>query len=136
MVRVLKLGTKKERPKRYFKAICNHCQSELIFEYGDIWFEDVVEGTGRVECPICRTKVFLNTDMVELPYVQKIEDATETEFNNAITDTSKSGLQMLMDEKKQETRRLSPSEVADVFENESDLDSVIEHLTNKEVEIK
>ena len=102
MVKILDYGDQLKRPKTYYKAKCNHCNAELVFEYGDIWFEDALNGVGRVECPVCRTKLFFNTERLYMPRVVDLKDARMSEYENAYTDASKRGIAKLMEEKKKE----------------------------------
>lgn len=100
MVKVLKMGNVTKRPEMYFKATCPWCNSELAFEYGDMWIEDPKHGIGRIECPVCRTKVFLMT--VESVTKVSMEMILKSEYDNATTDTSKRGFEILMAEKLKE----------------------------------
>lgn len=43
--------------ERCFKVKCDHCNATLVFADGDIWWDNYVNGIGRVECPICRTEI-------------------------------------------------------------------------------
>lgn len=104
MVRVKGYKHGAKRQKLYYKAQCPYCESWLIFEFGDIWWDDPLLEIGRIECPICRTKVHIGTDETNnkiLP-IAVIKNATEKEYNNALSDTSKSGLELLMAEKHKE----------------------------------
>lgn len=98
-IRILKLG-KKNRDLQYYKTTCLLCHSQLIFEYGDMWAEDVDNYLWRISCPVCRTKIFLRAK--EKPMISLLENATEEEYNNASADASKSGLEMLAEERKKE----------------------------------
>jgi DNA-directed RNA polymerase subunit RPC12/RpoP len=60
MIKIIDYGDQLKRQKTYYKATCNHCNAELVFEYGDIWFEEPTQAIGRVECPVCRSKVFMD----------------------------------------------------------------------------
>ena len=102
MVKVLKIGNVTKREKMYFKSTCRFCGSELVFEYGDIWWDDPNACTGRIDCPVCRTKVFLNSMTEGLPEITKMFRSTRDEWEGAHQDTSKTGLQILMEEKKKE----------------------------------
>lgn len=102
MIKVIDYGNTLKRSKSYYSVTCNHCGAKLVFEYNDIWFDQPMEGIGRVECPVCKTKVFMNFDMIGLPYVCKPSQTTADEYEHAYKDTSKRGIQLLMDEKKKE----------------------------------
>lgn len=93
MVRIIDVGV--ERKKEYFKCKCPYCSTIMAFELDDIWFEP--EGS-RITCPNpkCKQKVFLDI----IPERTLIYDISQEEYDNAQRDTSKSGLQILMDEKK------------------------------------
>ena len=93
MIKILELGPKRE--PQYFSAKCPFCGTKIVFEEKDIWFE--IEGA-RVSCPNpgCGMKVFLNM----YPIKADISYVSEEYYNNARSDTSKSGFQMLMEEKK------------------------------------
>ena len=99
MVRVLELGDNTKRRKRYRKVDCDGCGAVLAFEEGaDAWCDDPQNDIWRIECPICRKKIhFYGAEIVTSQHAVIID---EEEYNNAIQDTSKSGLQMLMAEKK------------------------------------
>lgn len=104
MVKVIDYGPVLKRPKSYYKCGCCHCGAKLVFEYGDIWFEDPSQGIGRVECPVCKTKMFmdfyLDTLDLNVPVICYPKQADESEYENAYKDTSKSGLMRLAEEKK------------------------------------
>ena len=102
MVRVTGYKHGAKRQKLYYKAKCPYCESWLVFEFGDIWWDQPRNEIGRIECPICRTKVHLDAEGV-LP-TSVIKNATEQEYNDALSDTSKSGLELLMAEKKKEDK--------------------------------
>lgn len=102
MVKVIDYGTVLKRPKSYYKCGCCHCGATIVFEYGDIWFEEPTEGIGRVECPVCRTKVFMDfwSDNLAIPVMGYPKQAEESEYENAYKDTSKHELMRLAEEKK------------------------------------
>ena len=106
MIKILNIGTKIKRDKMFYKIDCPYCLTNLVFEFGDIWWDDPKNEIGRIECPVCRTKIHVSagpvyTDNYILPVV-KLENATETEYDTANKDASKSGLQILLDEKRKE----------------------------------
>ena len=105
MVRVTGYKHGAKRQKLYYKAQCPYCESWLIFEFGDIWWDQPSNDIGRVECPICRTKVHVSATNV-LPIVE-LKNATEQEYNDALSDTSKSGLEILAAEKRKEDNNAS-----------------------------
>ena len=102
MVKVIDYGELLTRPKTYYKTKCNHCGGELTFEFNDIWFDDPLDGVGRVECPICRTKVFMDTSRLYIPRIVDIDQVSSDVYEKAYKDTSRKGIQQLMDEKKKE----------------------------------
>lgn len=93
MIKLLKPGKKRE--KQYYKTTCPYCESELAFEQEQIWVDDAKHEIGRIGCPVCRMKVYLD---IGVP-IQKMTDITSSEFMSAHSDMSKSGLQMLKAEK-------------------------------------
>ena len=97
MVRVINT-TGEKRDEAYYKAKCPWCGSMLIFEQGEIWIDDNLNNTGRIECPVCRTKVFMT---LPLRLTQQVDcmGATKEEYDNALKDTSRSGLETLKREK-------------------------------------
>lgn len=102
MVKVIDYGQVLKRPKRYYKCGCCHCGATIVFEYGDIWFEDPSQAIGRVECPVCRSKVFMDffADNHAIPVICYPKEADESEYENAYKDTSKRELMRLAEEKK------------------------------------
>lgn len=100
MVRVTGYKHGAKRHKVYYKATCPYCESGLVFEFGDIWWDQPRNEVGRIECPICRTKVHIDAENI-LP-LAVIKNATEDDYNDALKDTSKSGLELLMAEKRKE----------------------------------
>lgn len=98
MVKVLEVGDQKVN-ESYYKLRCNHCHSILAAKHSEVWIEDYDYGVGRIECPVCRRKVFLKTNFIPLV---ETEELSQEEFDNAHSDVSKSGLQMLIDAKKKE----------------------------------
>ena len=105
MIRAIEI---KQPPKdKVIEVECSWCKSVLAAEQNDIWMEPV-EGIsvpiGRITCPICRRKFwFRMPDMLIKPIIANAKIVDRSVFNNAHQDMSKSGLQMLMDEKKKET---------------------------------
>ena len=110
MVRIIDYGDRLRRAPEYFKAKCNHCTAELVFELNDIWFDDSFNGVGRVECPVCRTKLFFNTERLMMPRIVDLDYAHADEYQNAYVDASRRGINQLMEEKKKEVK---PNENAD-----------------------
>ena len=102
MVKVIDYGETLKRTPTYYKCKCNHCGAELVFEYSDIWFDQPMESIGRVECPVCRTKVFMDFGMLDIPITCHPKYSTKDEYDHAYRDTSKRGIQQLMEEKKKE----------------------------------
>ena len=98
MVKVIDYGPILKRRKIYYKVNCIHCNALLTFEYGDIWWENVPSGYGRVECPVCRTKTFFDKcdEFRLVPSLELVDNAT---YDNAYQDTSKHTLNMLALEK-------------------------------------
>lgn len=116
MVKIIDYGDHLKREPMYFKAKCPHCGAELVFEYGDIWWDTVTYGSdkvGRIECPVCRTKVFLNFEYMMLPKISEPRHVTSDIYENAYKDTSKRGLQRLMEEKKMKDQEVITNENTD-----------------------
>lgn len=97
MVKILKIGTTNKRKPKYYTVVCPHCGAELTFEYGDVWIEDVETNTGRIECPSCRTKVFVAAE--GFAEIVMAKECDEEIYNSASTDTSKRGIIELLEEK-------------------------------------
>ena len=107
MIKILNIGPRTKRDKTFYKTYCPYCSTILVFEFGDIWWDDPKNEIGRIKCPVCRTKVHVSAgpayaaDSYILPIVE-LEKATEKEYVTANKDTSRSGLQILLDEKRKE----------------------------------
>ena len=99
MVRIIDYGNMLKRPKRYYKIECRDCHAELVFEKADAWCEDPLDNVFRIECPVCRSKVFFTID---IPYIYCATEVKESEYEHAHRDASKSGLQMLKESKEKE----------------------------------
>lgn len=112
MVKVIDYGSVLKRPKRYYKCGCCHCGATIVFEYGDIWFEEPTQGIGRVECPVCRSKVFMDfwSDNLAIPVMCYPKQADESEYENAYKDTSKRELMRLAEEKKLKDQEVTTNE--------------------------
>ena len=100
MIRILKVGEEK-REKAYFKVTCPYCRNELTFELKDVWIDDALGGVGRIECPVpgCRSKVHMKLPGYPIMDAKIVDKEV---YDNAYSDTSKSGFQILMENKKKE----------------------------------
>ena len=100
MIRILNPG-KEKREKLYLKTTCPWCGTELVFEFKDVWVDDSVMGVGRIECPVpgCRSKIHMTLPVYP---IMEAETVDKEVYDNAYSDTSKSGFRMLMDDKKKE----------------------------------
>ena len=110
MIRIIELGG--EPKKEYYKIVCPYCDTKLICEKDDMWCDDWKNKIFRIECqnPKCRKKIH---GVLE-SYVHRAMDmflpASEDEFDTAQSDTSRSGLQMLMDAKKLESEEVTTND--------------------------
>lgn len=99
MVRIIDYGDILKRPKKYYKTECSGCHAELVFERGDAWCENPLDNMFRIECPICRSKVFFT---IEMPYIDCAIEVEEFVYEHAHIDASKRGLQLLKESKEKE----------------------------------
>ena len=97
MIRLLQLGESTAKPK-YYRCTCNYCDSQLAVPLSDIWIEDPTNSIGRISCPVCSQKVFLKGEDLKVEIVTA-EEISSDEYDKARIDVSKSGLQMLREEK-------------------------------------
>ena len=102
MIRIVELGG--EPRKEYYKIACPYCDSLLVCDKDEMWCDDYMNKIFRIECPNpkCRKKIHGILESYKHRAMDMFLPASEEEFKNAHTDTSRSGLQMLMDAKKQE----------------------------------
>lgn len=100
MVKLIELGTSRSDLKRiFYKIRCMYCSSVLAFPETEAWVEDPANNIARIECPNCRRKVFF-TMQIPVAAPDKLQKISQDDYEHAHSDMSKSGLQMLMDEKK------------------------------------
>ena len=92
MERIISLAKTHPRELMYHKAECCFCGTIFAWEDADEW--PLTEMEYRVKCPYCKMWVVFNHDDIAKGFVLPCLDE---EWENAITDRSKSGLQMLMD---------------------------------------
>lgn len=97
MVKILKAG-KKKRTKRFYKVECPYCGAMLAFERADIWIDDPDEKIGRIECAMPGCKMKIHMAILDDPSVAIANAISEDEYDKISSDTSKSGLQMMIEE--------------------------------------
>ena len=111
MIKAINIGEPK--PSRYIQVPCSWCKSILVANEDDIWIEakdTISANVGRLTCPICRKKFFfILPDLLSRAIISNAIVVNESEYTNAHADMSKSGLQMLMDEKKKEAAECNNS---------------------------
>ena len=104
MIRIIKDGDIAKRKLQYYAFICPYCHTKLVAERKDIWIDDADKNLGRVECanPYCRLKVHVQLPEVCISIAEEVEPDV---YNNAHQDLSKSGLQLLQEERKNSTEK-------------------------------
>lgn len=103
MVRVVEVSNKIPE-KEYYEVQCPYCDTKLVTEKSDMWCDDWENKIFRIECPNprCKSKIHGKLSKYESMPMPIFVESSKDVFDSAIRDTSKSGLQALMDAKKRE----------------------------------